>query len=151
MAAATFDGVNLIIQLPSTGSFDAGADIYSAWKIWMTQGDNAKYPPAFDTIGGDPVGGSKNVAPYFFCRNDLGWRVKMPAANGEISIDGNLFPRDAGTVLFEATAGFDAFLRLEVSNQAIVVATEGGGGGGTDYTPTLNKIKANTDLIPALL
>jgi len=121
MADATFDGANLHITLPSIGSFDTQTEIYSAWKEWITLSDNAKYPPAFDTTGGDSVGASQTVAPYFFCRNDLGWRIKMPSADGEIIVSGNLFPRDPATSLFEQTSGYDAFLRLEVSTRAVVV------------------------------
>lgn len=121
MTDATFDGANLHIQIPSIGSFDAQTDIYSAWKRWIVQSDNAKYPPAFDATGGDDVGGGQEIAPYFFCRNDLGWRIRMPAADGEIVVSGNLFPRASNTTLFEQTAGYDAFLRLEVSTRAIVI------------------------------
>lgn len=123
MADATFDGANLYITLPNIGSFDTQTNIYSAWKEWITLSDNAKYPPAFDTTGGDSVGSGQEVAPYFFCRNDLGWRIKMPSADGEIVISGNLFPRSSSTDLFEATSGFDAFVRLEVSTRAVVVET----------------------------
>jgi hypothetical protein len=128
MADATFDGVNLYITLPDVGSFDTQINIYSAWKEWISQSDNAKYPPAFDTTGGDAVGGGQEVAPYFFCRNDLGWRIKMPSANGEIVISGNLFPRNPNVALFESTTGFDAFVRLEVSTRAVVIEVETGSG-----------------------
>ena len=131
MADATFDGSNLHIQIPSTGTFDAQKELYSAWKEWIKLSDNAKYPPAFDTTGGDDVGGGQEIAPYFFCRNDLGWRIKMPQADGEIVITGNLFARAPNTSLFEQTAGYDAFLRLEVSTRAVLV---NGGGGGSSLT-----------------
>lgn len=121
MSDATFDGDNLHIQIPSTGSFDAQTQIYGAWKRWIRQGDNAKYPPAFDTTGGDDVGNNQFIAPYFFCRNDLGWRLKMPNETGEIIVSGNLFPRDSNVSLFEKAAGYNAFLRLEVSTRAVVV------------------------------
>jgi len=144
MPSATFDGANQIIQLPSVGDFDVERDLYSAWKVWASEGDNAKYLPAFETTGGDPVGGGQSIAPYFFCRNDLGWRVKMPAANGDITLAGNLFARDPATALFQSNTGYDAFLRLSTSTQALTVAE-------TDYTQTLDDIKASTNLIPALL
>ena len=144
MANATFDGANLHIALPSTGAFDVAEDLYSAWKVWLATSDNAKFPPAFDTTGGDSVGAGQEVAPYFFCRNDLGWRIKMPEDNGEIIVSGNLFPRDPSTALFEQTAGYDAFLRLEVSTRAVVV-TVNSGSGLTDAQ------SAKLDLIPALL
>ena len=121
MADAIFDGVNLYITLPSTGSFDVENNFYSAWKEWVSTSDNAKFPPAFDTTGGDNVGAGQEIAPYFFCRNDLGWRIKMPTANGEIVVVGNMFPRDATVDLFEQSAGFDAFLRMEVSTRAVVI------------------------------
>ena len=121
MADATFDGPNLYVTLPSIGAFDTQTNIYSAWKEWVRQGDNAKYYPAFDAVGGDEVGSGQSVAPYFFCRNDLGWRIKMPEANGEITVSGNLFARDPSLPLFEQTQGFDAFLRLTVSTRAVVV------------------------------
>ncbi|WP_291810968.1 hypothetical protein, partial [Limnobacter sp.] len=83
-------------------------------------------------------------APYFFCRNDLGWRIKMPQANGEIVLAGNLFPRDPNTELFLATTGFDAFLRLEVSTRAVVLKQD-------EQIEKINQIKVNTDLIPVAL
>lgn len=123
MADATFDGAGLIIQLPSIGTFDVERDLYSAWKRWHTLTDNAKFPPAFDTTGGDDVGSGQQIAPYFFLRNDLGWRIRAPQENGEIILQGNLFPRDPGQVTFVDAAGFDAFIRQEVSTRAVVVET----------------------------
>ena len=139
---ATFDGPNLTVQIPSTGSIDAGSGIYSAWKQWVAQSDNAKYPKAFDTAGGDGLGAGKSIAPYFFLRNDLGWVVRMPNEDGEIVIQGNLFPRNDTLPLYEQASGFDAFLKTEVSSQAIVVNGSGG------LTPEQD---ANIKLIPALL
>ena len=144
MADAVFDGANLHVKIPSIGSFDVQEELYSAWKEWIAQGDNAKFPPAFDTTGGDAVGGGQEIAPYFFCRNDLGWRIKMPQADGEIILTGNLFPRAPATALFEQTAGFDAFLRLEVSTRAVVITQ-------AEQTANIAAIKRNTDLIPATL
>ena len=146
MADATFDGANLHITLPSIGSFDTQKEIYSAWKEWIILSDNAKYPPAFDTTGRDSVGSGQTVAPYFFCRNDLGWRIKMPSADGEIVVSGNLFPRDPNTSLFEQTSGYDAFLRLEVSTRAVVIERDTSG-----LTAAESAQLANAALIPALL
>ena len=146
MADATFDGANLHIKLPSLGSFDTQKEIYSAWKEWVRQSDNAKYPPAFDTTGGDNVGAGQTIAPYFICRNDLGWRIKMPSADGEIVVVGNLFPRDPNTTLFEQTSGYDAFLRLEVSTRAVVIERDTSG-----LTAAESAQLANAALIPALL
>ena len=144
MADATFDGANLHITLPNVGSFDTQREIYSAWKEWVALSDNAKYPPAFDTTGGDNVGVGQEIAPYFFCRNDLGWRIKMPSADGEIVVSGNLFPRDPTTILFEQTSGYDAFLRLEVSTRAVVVKVDTGGTFTESDRETLTQAKDNS-------
>jgi hypothetical protein len=142
MADATFDGANLYIILPSIGSFDAQTEIYSAWKEWVSLSDNAKYPLAFDTTGGDDVGGGQKIAPYFFCRNDLGWRIKMPSQDGEITVTGNLFARNPLLNLFEQTAGFDAFLKLEVSTRAVLVETGVSGltSGESQILSTMNSL-----------
>lgn len=124
MTAATFNGNTLIIQLPSADTYDTEADIYSAWKEWVRLSDNAKFPKAFDTTGGDSVGNNQQVAPYFFCRNDLGWRIRAPEENGEVIISGNLFPRNTSAGLFVQAVGFDAFIRQEVSTRAVVVEVE---------------------------
>ena len=95
--------------------------MYSEWKEWLTTDDNAKWPRAFDTTGGDSVGNNQEIAPYFFLRNDLGWIIKMPAQDGELVLSGNLFPRDASQSMFVQAEGYDAFLRLEVSTRAVVL------------------------------
>jgi len=151
MSDAIFDGDNLYVTLPSLGTFSVEENLYGAWKEWVVASDNAKYPPAFDTTGGDAVGGGQEIAPYFFCRNDLGWRIKMPEDNGEIIVTGNLFPRSPSITLFEQTAGFDAFLRLEVSTRAVVIPVNTGSGLTDAQDALLSKIGAVTSGIPALL
>tara|TARA_R110000851_G_scaffold269143_1_gene421791 strand:- start:62 stop:637 length:576 start_codon:yes stop_codon:yes gene_type:complete len=123
MTIATFNGDTLTIQLPSVGSYDVESELYSAWKEWVLLSDNAKYPVAFETTGGDDIGGGQQIAPYFFCRNDLGWRIKAPQENGEVIIRGNLFPRNPLSTMFVESGGFDAFIRQEVSTRAVVVET----------------------------
>jgi len=122
--AVTIDGPNLKIILPSIGEYDAQADFYSEWKEWVKLGDNAKFPPAFDTAGGDPVGGGQSVAPYFFLRTDLGWKIRAPEADGTVEIDGNLFPRVPGQEVFEPPVGaFTVLITSQVSTRAVLVET----------------------------
>ncbi len=141
MPSVSFDGQNLKVQLSGSGSYDTQSDIYSAWKEWAATSDNAKYPPAFDTTGGDATGGGQSIAPYFFLRNDLGWKVRAPEQDGEVTVQGNLFPRDPTLATFEQATGFDAFIRLEVSTRAIVVEV-GTSGLTAEESAALGEIQA---------
>jgi len=142
MAVATFDGDTLLIQLPTTGTYYVESELYSAWKEWVLLNDNAKYPIAFETTGGDDIGGGQQIAPYFFCRNDLGWRIKAPSANGEVIVVGNLFPRNSLSPMFVESGGFDAFIRQEVSTRAVVVETGVSGltSGESQILSTMNSL-----------
>jgi hypothetical protein len=120
--AATFDGDNLRIILSSgTTTVDVEADLYSAWKEWVKQYDNAKYLQAFDTTGGDTITATENVAPFFFLRNDLGWRIRGPEEDATIAFTGNLFGRDGTLPVFVPTlGGFTQQLTLLVSSRALL-------------------------------
>jgi hypothetical protein len=122
--AVTFNGPELRIELTAVGSYDAQIDLYSDWKEWTQVGANAKFPKAFDTTGGDDTGEGQFVAPYFFLRNDLGWRIAAPEADGEITILGNLFARDPNLAAFLPPAGdYTVLILQKLSTQAIVVET----------------------------
>jgi len=142
MTVAQFDGDNLIIKLTALGEYDAKSEIYSEWKRWAALSDNLKYPKAFDTVGGDELSPGKSIAPYFFCRNELGWRIETPDTTGDVNVIGNLVRRDTSLPLYQQGAA-TCFLQLEVSPQAIVVETT-----GSALTPLES---ANIKLIPALL
>lgn len=85
----TFDGINRLI-LVNTGVtyLDVEADLYSAWKKWVQQG-NLQYPQALRVVGGDPITGGKFVAPFFFLTN--GWKIRPWEGDHTLVIDGNLF------------------------------------------------------------
>lgn len=122
--AVVFDGELLEIRLTAVGTYDAQVDFYSAWKEWVKTIPSSKYPPAFDTTGGDPISATEAVAPYFFIRNDLGWRIRSPEEDGEVTIEGNVFGREPsiGTML-PSLGGFTVFVYLQVSSKATVVQT----------------------------
>lgn len=127
--AATFDGETLIITLPaSTPSVDVEQDLYSDWKEWVKIDDHAKYPVAFDTIGGDPISATSEVAPYFFLRNDLGWRIRPAEEDAEVSLVGNLYGRESTLPIFvQAVGDYTILITIERSASAIGIATGGGG------------------------
>tara|TARA_R110002126_G_scaffold10818_1_gene49356 strand:- start:3421 stop:3894 length:474 start_codon:yes stop_codon:yes gene_type:complete len=157
MNSFTFLGADKVVLLNNQNRFTA-EDMYSEWKEWVIADDNAKYEKAFDTTGGDDVGSNQEIAPYFFLRNNSGWRIKMPAQNGELVLSGNLFPRDPDQAMFIQAENYDAFLRLEVSTRAVVITipvpSEQEGLLTAEQSAKLDQIpliNACTNLIPALL
>lgn len=104
----TFDGDNLLITLTAGGvahEVDVQVDLYSDWKEWVKLAGNSKYPPAFRTIGGDPLTPGINAGAYYFIRNDLGWRIKPAEEDSTISLTGNLAPENSALPIFEPTVG----------------------------------------------
>ena len=103
----TFDGDNLLIVLPAEGvawTLDVGSDLYSEWKEWVKTTGH-QYEPAFRVVGGDPLTATLNAAPYFFLRNDLGWRIRPAEEDSTISVTGNLIPEDLNNSVVEPTIG----------------------------------------------
>jgi len=100
----TFDGPNRLI-LVNYGelSLDVEQDIYSDWKEWWRLEDYAKYPQALSTIGGEPLGGGQFVGATFFLEN--GWRIRPWEGDHQLTIDGNIYTREAGESPTIATVG----------------------------------------------
>lgn len=127
--AITFNGTTLRIVLDAISDLDVQDDLYEAWKQWVLLSDNAKFPPAFDTIGGDAIGATTEVAPYFFLRNDLGWRIQAPEVSGVINVEGNLFGRVSTSALFVPPAGaFTVMFNLLVTSRGTVSVVSSGSG-----------------------
>jgi hypothetical protein len=75
----SFDGPNKQIRVNSDATnIDVKTDLYSAWKRWMQIDDHAKYPPAFRTIGGDPVGSGQTAGDIYFLINNWQIIVEQP-------------------------------------------------------------------------
>lgn len=132
MADATFDGENLLIQLPAGQTeVDVERELYSAWKEWLKTSDNAKYQLAMRTVAGDDSLPGQTLAPGFFVRNDLGWRLQPPDEDIEISLVGNIYSQDTTLPLVVTRPGRTILLTGDRSSNALVVA---GGSGSGDWT-----------------
>lgn len=86
----TFDGSNKLINInPDVSSINVIADLYSAWKHWLLESDNTKYPQAFRTFGGDPTNREETqFAPqYFFLMNN--WKVLVDGI--DLVVQSNLY------------------------------------------------------------
>lgn len=147
----TFDGANRIIQIGGAQTDLAAQDIYEAWKEWVLAG-NAQFPPAFRSIGGDPLGAGVAAGAYFFLNNVDAWRLRPEAFDHELVISGNLFGEDPGTPLFLSTVGdYQVLIRLQTSSLTQSVAGGGGGGLTSTQAAQLERADRNSGIIPALL
>jgi len=91
----TFDGPNrLILVNYGETDLDVKIDIYSDWKEWKQLEDYAKYPQALSVIGGEPLGGGQFVGATYFLEN--GWRIRPWEGTHALTIDGNIYTREAG-------------------------------------------------------
>ena len=91
----TFDGKELLIKIKAGVRNLSIADIYSDWKEWKLVSDNAKYPPAFLTVGGESLTPGIRAGTYYFIQNQFGWRIKPPEEDADIFVTGNLAPQDS--------------------------------------------------------
>ena len=115
---ATFDGPNKIITINNGETeIDTQRDLYSAWKRWTLDQDNAKYLQAFRTVGGDPIGAGQTVSAYFFLLN--GWRVRSWEGDHFLTVDGNLFVDEGGTPFISTIGNYQIVISLVVSPQSI--------------------------------
>lgn len=104
--AVTFDGINLLIILDDTDLIvDVEQDLYSAWKNWQLLSDNLKYPPAFRSVGGDPLTPGIDLGATFFLNNEDGWRIKPDESDQTYLVTGNLAPENSLLPLTTPTDG----------------------------------------------
>lgn len=101
-------------------------ELYSEWVDWAAQSDNLKYPPAFATVGGDPLGGGQYIGAYVFIRNDLGWvGVPPDVGNVQVVIDGNFYAQDQNLPFFLPWPGVVTVIQSRVSQMTQAITTTG--------------------------
>lgn len=122
--ALTFDASAKRIVLDSA-TVTAQA-IYRAWVDWIATSDNAKYLPAFRSVGGDDLGGGLSIPPYYFLQN--GWLVRPMEANQTLTITGNLFVDGGGDPVVPTLGAYNVLTKLVVPVQAQGIATGGSTG-----------------------
>ena len=141
--AITFDPANKRIILDTT--YVEAIELYSRWKEWVQLSDNAKYLPAFSTVGGEPLGGSIFVSQYFFLLN--GWRIRPMEANQTLIIEGNLSVLGGGNPVVPTLGTYQVLVQYTVPVAAQAIATSGGGGGSS---PEAIAAAVRTELAPEL-
>lgn len=122
--AYTFDGPNrLIILSAGTTTLDV-ADMYSRWKEWVAIGDNSKYLPFFDVVGGNPTVGSNQISSYFFLLN--GARIRPQEASHTLTVDGILITENGGDAFADTLGNYRVRIVQVVPLQAETIATGSG-------------------------
>ncbi len=118
--------------------------IYSYWVDWVaTNHDNCKYLPAFRTVGGDDLGSSLSISPYYFLIN--GWVLKPMSEDHTLTIEGNLFSDD-GTDIVVRVGGYDIIVQYKVPVMAQAFCANGTGS-GTSTDEILVQLKSIKALI----
>lgn len=124
-------------------------ELYSEWKRWVQVGDNSKYPEAFRTIGGDPIGSGQSIGFYLFMRNDLGWRGVPPNVDGvTVRIDGSFFGESSSLPIMEKIPGNTT--TLVINHSALVTGIEVGGTDAAGVADAVWGHTTATDLVSKL-
>lgn len=128
--AFIIDGPSKIISLSAGTVAITVPALYSAWVDWVALSDNAKYLPAFRTVGGDDVDLAAGTKVPAYCYLINGWRVRPQEATHTLNVTGGILLVDGGGDPFLNTLG-NFIVRVNYSQpvQAITVATGGGGSG----------------------
>ena len=138
----TFNGETLIVVLDSgVTAVDAQNDLYEDWKDWVLMSPaNRRFPKLFDIASSQVIDAALGLesAPYFFLRNDLGWRLRPPEEDINIYFTGNLIPKDSTLDMIVPTLG--AYTVLIQGFQPISQAIEVGSGLSTAEATQLDEL-----------
>lgn len=134
----TFDGASKRIILDSTASVDV-QDLFSRWKDWVLLNDNSKWPAAFRSVAGDPIGGGTNIAPYFFLNTTDGWRIRPHEVDHELRLSGNIYSEDPLLSMVAPTIG-DYTVTVVVERSASAQTVSVGSGLSTEQATQLRKL-----------
>lgn len=115
MEKAIFSGsAKLIILSQSVTGADIKAELYSAWKRWMTTGSNHKFEAAFRVVGGDPTVAGGFLGSTFFLTN--GWRIRPYEGNHFLTVEGNIFVEGGGNPFVTTVDPYNVICNIERSN-----------------------------------
>jgi len=162
--SSTIDFVNSL-QILGGGTTFSIPQLYSEWKDEIRLTTNAQYLFAYAPLGGQNVGGIKQIPKYVFQAN--GWKIRPAEANAQIALTDGIIVPQSGSPFVNTVGSFIVNIEYDAPVQAIAVNTGGvisptaqqirdamtlaavavPVSGSIDTT--LSQIKANTNLIPA--
>lgn len=147
---STFDGA-LKLQMINDGTTDVSIqELYSDWKKWIRQTNNAQYDFAYTQLGGVQITESTEVPYYIFIQND--WKIRPQDANHTLTVTGGVLVAENDEDPFVNVEGaFTVRIVYQQPVQAIMTS----GTSGSEFPPEvldkLNAILRNTNLIPTIL
>lgn len=138
-----FDGANRLIRINrGETEIDVQEDIYESWKEWKHVRDNAKYPQALSSVGGDPTVGGATLGTTVFL--ETVWRIVTWEGDHRLQVNGNLYTRD-GSSSFVPVPGYSIVIEQSVSNLVDDVTVTGDGLTSEQAASLLN-IEAGVEL-----
>ena len=151
MASLTINGLEKCFRLVcGVGETDVTfrvADIYTAWLDWTLLGENTKFGQAFTNSGGADVGGGEALGLAYFLNVADGWRICPQTTEAEVRIllDGNLFPNQVGTGMFDymyVVGSGHTHIEMRTSTLPSIIET-----GVSGLTPTESAILSSNNAL----
>lgn len=152
-AVSTFDPA-LKVQIMNPGITKVSVSrLYTDWKNWLLQGNNAQYDFAYSQLGGDLISVGITIPFYVFLLNE--WRIRPQEANHTLTVEtGTLVA--AGDPFVNTLGSFVVRVNYQQPVQVLAINTAGGGGATAseiraELEAELGLIRNNVPLIPAAL
>lgn len=144
------DGTTKTITLTTGTTSISVRDVWSRWVDWFLTGDNSKFLPAFEQVGGNDIDASQGtkIPIYAFLVN--GWKLRPQEANHTLNVnDGILLVNGGGDPFLNTNGAYAVRINYQQPVQAISFSSEGGSSGlTTEQSTQLLKIFQSLMLDP---
>lgn len=123
-----FNGANKIIQIDSGVTTLSVRVLWTLWVDWFLTGDNSKFLPAFEQVGGDDIDTTQGtkIPIYAFLVN--GWKLKPQETNHTLTInDGILLVNGGGDPFLNTIGAYTVRINYQQPVQSISFSNGGGG------------------------
>jgi hypothetical protein len=141
----TYDTANKLFVLNAgVITLDLRSEFY-AWvkNDWKDDPSLTKFKFPILAIGGQDIGGSQSIAPYYQLR--FGWKIRPQEADHILTVAGNLITDDGSDPFVSTIGDFNVRVKFVVSANAVSLST--GGGGGASAVEIRQEIDANSTIM----
>ncbi len=111
------------LQILGGGASFSIPQLYSEWKDEILIGSNAQYDFAYEPVGGQNVGGVKQIPKYVFQAN--GWKIRPAEANAQIALGDGIIVPESGSPFVNTVGSYIVNIEYDAPVQAIAVSTSG--------------------------